>query len=77
MNSYILAAVLSAVFMGTIGAVAVYADVSAETVTFYRLFIGAVLMGCFLLFTDQHGECGHVVISGAGNRVRRCPLFYG
>jgi len=53
MNSYILAAVLSAVFMGTIGAVAVYADVSAETVTFYRLFIGAVLMGCFLLFTDQ------------------------
>ncbi len=27
--------------------------VSAETVTFYRLFIGAVLMGCFLLVTGQ------------------------
>ncbi|MBQ0815548.1 MAG: EamA family transporter, partial [Marinobacter sp.] len=39
--------------MGTIGAVAVYADVSAETVTFYRLFIGAVLMGFFLLLTGQ------------------------
>ncbi|MEH6561067.1 MAG: EamA family transporter [Marinobacter sp.] len=53
MNSHILAAVLSAVFMGTIGAVAVYANVSAETVTFYRLFIGAVLMGFFLLLTGQ------------------------
>ncbi|WP_417514369.1 DMT family transporter [Marinobacter sp.] len=53
MNPHILAAVFAAVFMGTIGAIAVYADVSAETVTFYRLFIGAVLMGCFLLFTGQ------------------------
>ncbi|WP_100640865.1 DMT family transporter [Marinobacter salexigens] len=53
MNSNILAAVLAAVFMGTIGAISVYADVSAETVTFYRLFIGAVLMGGFLLATGQ------------------------
>lgn len=53
MNSHILAAVLSAVFMGTIGAISIYAGVSAETVTFYRLFIGAVLMGCFLLATGQ------------------------
>lgn len=53
MNSYILAAVLSAVFMGTIGAISIYAGVSAETVTFYRLFIGAVLMGGFLLVTGQ------------------------
>lgn len=53
MNSHILAAVFSAVFMGTIGAISVYAGVSAETVTFYRLFIGAVLMGCFLLLTGQ------------------------
>ena len=53
MNSYILAAVFSAVFMGTIGAISIYAGVSAETVTFYRLFIGAVLMGCFLLVTGQ------------------------
>lgn len=53
MNLPILAAVLAAVFMGTIGAISVYAGVSAETVTFYRLFIGAVLMGGFLLFTGQ------------------------
>ncbi|NWN90541.1 DMT family transporter [Marinobacter adhaerens] len=53
MNLPVLAAVLAAVFMGTIGAISVYAGVSAETVTFYRLFIGAVLMGGFLLFTGQ------------------------
>ncbi|WP_417522403.1 DMT family transporter [Marinobacter sp.] len=53
MSLYILAAAFSAVFMGTIGAIAVYADVSAETVTFYRLFIGALLMAVFLLATGQ------------------------
>ncbi|WP_309044474.1 DMT family transporter [Marinobacter sediminicola] len=53
MNSHILAAILAAVSMGTIGAISIYADVSAETVTFYRLFIGAVLMGGFLLVTGQ------------------------
>jgi len=53
MNPHILAAILAAVFMGTIGAISIYADVSAETVTFYRLFIGAVLMTGFLLFTGQ------------------------
>jgi len=53
MGVYILAAAFSAVFMGTIGAIAVYADVSAETVTFYRLFIGALLMAVFLLVSGQ------------------------
>ncbi|WP_323752058.1 DMT family transporter [Marinobacter sp.] len=53
MGVYILAAVFAAIFMGTIGAIAVYAGVSAETVTFYRLFIGAVLMAVFLLLTGQ------------------------
>lgn len=53
MNSHILAAILAAVFMGTIGAISIYAGVSAETVTFYRLFIGAVFMGGFLLVTGQ------------------------
>lgn len=53
MNSYLLAAVFAAVFMGTIGAISVYAGVSAETVTFYRLFIGALLLAAFLLLTGQ------------------------
>lgn len=50
---FLMSAVLSAVFMGTIGAISLYAQVSAETVTFYRLFIGALLMGVFLLLTGQ------------------------
>jgi len=50
---FLLSAALSAVLMGTIGAISVYAGVSAETVTFYRLFIGAMLMAGFLLATGQ------------------------
>ncbi len=50
---FLLAAVVSAVFMGTIGAISFYAGVSAETVTFYRLFIGALLVGVLLLVTGQ------------------------
>ncbi|MCK0165675.1 EamA family transporter [Marinobacter sp. S6332] len=56
MNLHVLAAIFAAVFMGTIGAISIYADVSAETVTFYRLFIGAVLMGGFLLATGQKAK---------------------
>lgn len=56
MNSHIFAAVFAAVFMGTIGAISVYAGVSAETVTFYRLFIGAALMAAFLLLTGQRAK---------------------
>ncbi|MBU2874210.1 DMT family transporter [Marinobacter salexigens] len=56
MNLHVLAAIFAAVFMGTIGAISIYADVSAETVTFYRLFIGAVLMGSFLLATGQKAK---------------------
>ena len=50
---FLLAAVFSAVFMGTIGAISVYAGAGAETVTFYRLFIGAILVGVLLLVTGQ------------------------
>ncbi|MDO6461859.1 DMT family transporter [Granulosicoccaceae sp. 1_MG-2023] len=50
---FLLAAALSAVFMGTIGAISVYADVGAETVTFYRLFIGALLTGAVLVASGQ------------------------
>lgn len=50
---FLAAAVFSALFMGTIGAISVFAGVSAETVTFYRLFIGSVLMAVFLLVTGQ------------------------
>ena len=42
--------------MGTIGAISVYAGVGAETVTFYRLFIGAVLVAVYLLATRQHSN---------------------
>lgn len=41
---YLLLASLSAVFMGTIGAIAVYANLSSETVTFFRLFFGGIIM---------------------------------
>jgi len=50
---FLMSAVLSAVFMGTIGTISFFANVSAETVTFYRLFIGALLMGVFLLLSGQ------------------------
>lgn len=50
---FLLAAALSAFFMGTIGTISLFANVSAETVTFYRLFIGALLMVLFLLVTRQ------------------------
>lgn len=53
---FLLTAALSAVLMGTIGAISLYAGVSAETVTFYRLFIGALLMGGFLLLTGQQDK---------------------
>lgn len=52
-GQYFLIAALSAFFMGTIGAISHYAAVSAETVTFYRLLIGAALMAVFLLLTRQ------------------------
>lgn len=48
---FLLSAACSAIFMGTIGAISAYAGVGAETVTFYRLFIGAVLVAVFLLAT--------------------------
>ncbi|HBC34885.1 MULTISPECIES: DMT family transporter [Marinobacter] len=53
---FLLSAAFSAVFMGTIGAISVYAGVGAETVTFYRLFIGAVLVAVYLLATRQHSK---------------------
>ncbi|OOV87978.1 DMT family transporter [Oceanospirillum linum] len=50
---FLIAAALSAFFMGTIGTISHYAGVSAEAVTFYRLFFGALLMALFLLATRQ------------------------
>ncbi|MGR5149820.1 DMT family transporter [Photobacterium alginatilyticum] len=41
---YLVLAALSAVFMGTIGTIAVYANLSSETVTFFRLFLGGLIM---------------------------------
>ncbi|MEH6355947.1 MAG: DMT family transporter [Marinobacter sp.] len=52
----LLSAALAAIFMGTIGAISFYAGVSAETITFYRLFIGALLMAVHLLVTGQRSK---------------------
>lgn len=46
-------AALSAVLMGTIGVIARYAEVSAETLTFYRLGFGALLLTLYLLLRGQ------------------------
>jgi len=46
---FLLSAAFSAIFLGTIGAISLYAGAGAETVTFYRLFIGALLMAVYLL----------------------------
>ncbi|WLQ16989.1 EamA family transporter [Hahella aquimaris] len=46
---FLVMAALSAVFMGTIGVIAKYAQLGAETVTFYRLFFGAAMMLGYLL----------------------------
>jgi len=50
---FLLMAVASAVLMGTIGVISRYAGVSAETLTFYRLGLGAVLMLGYLLAVGQ------------------------
>lgn len=47
-SPYLLLASLSAIFMGTIGAIAVYANLSSETVTFFRLFLGGIIMLVYL-----------------------------
>ncbi|WP_010324577.1 DMT family transporter [Marinobacterium stanieri] len=46
---FLLMAVASAVLMGTIGVISRYAGLSAETLTFYRLGFGALLMLGYLL----------------------------
>ncbi|EAR59623.1 DMT family transporter [Neptuniibacter caesariensis] len=50
-NSSIVLAILSAVFMGTIGVISKFTGLSAEVVTFYRLFFGGLIMLCYLQFT--------------------------
>ena len=44
-----LAAAGSALFMGTIGAISAFSGLGAETVTFFRLFLGCLFMTVFLL----------------------------
>lgn len=67
---FLWAAALSAVFMGTIGAISLYAGAGAETVTFYRLFIGALLMAAYLFASGQRNKVlmwpgGKVLVTGA------------
>jgi len=54
--AFLWAAALSAVFMGTIGAISFYSGAGAETVTFYRLFIGAFLMAVYLFASGQRNK---------------------
>ncbi len=51
--SAITAAVLSALFMGTIGVFAKITGLGAEVITFFRLSLGAGFMLLFLLITGQ------------------------
>ncbi len=46
---YMLAAALSALFMGTIGTISAYSGLGAETVTFFRLFGGCLFMTILLI----------------------------
>lgn len=49
----IILAILSALFMGTIGVFSRITGLPAETVTFFRLLLGAGFLGLFLMATRQ------------------------
>ncbi|AMD93431.1 DMT family transporter [Desulfomicrobium orale] len=51
--SGVILAVLSALGMGTIGIFSRLTELPAETVTFFRLFLGAVFLGLFLLASGR------------------------
>lgn len=59
----IVAALLSAVLMATIGVISRKTGISAESLTFFRLFLGAAFMGVFLIVTGQ------------GQRLRQWPSW--
>ncbi|MDX1280263.1 EamA family transporter [Shewanella colwelliana] len=66
----IVFALCSAVLMGTIGALAQASMLDATTVTFYRLFIGAVCLLAYMVITGKHRQILHCpskhnVINGA------------
>ncbi len=52
----IITAILSALFMGTIGIFAKITGLGAEVITFFRLFLGAGFMMVFLLISGQAGR---------------------
>lgn len=51
----VLMAALAAIFMGTIGVISTYSELSAEVVTFYRLFLGGMIMLVYLLIQRKAG----------------------
>lgn len=55
-NSSILLAIVSAIFMGTIGVISKLTGLSAEVVTFYRLFFGGLIMLGYLLILGRSRE---------------------
>jgi drug/metabolite transporter (DMT)-like permease len=65
----VILAVLSALFMGTTGIFSRFTGLPAETVTFFRLFLGAGFLTLFLLISGRSADLKHmpvrsVVISG-------------
>ncbi len=56
---FILFALLSAIFMGTVGVLARYAAMPAEHITFYRLLLGAVCLVIFMLFSGKRKQIRH------------------
>ena len=63
-------AILSALFMGTIGVFSRITGLPAETITFFRLLLGAGFLAIFLLATRQAGVLRHwptwpVIVNGA------------
>ncbi|WP_287439030.1 DMT family transporter [Reinekea sp.] len=65
-----LSAIVAAVGMGTIGVFSRMAELSPEIVTFYRLFLGALFMGAWLVVSRQSirigaGDGGRLLLSGA------------
>ncbi|NMH66535.1 DMT family transporter [Shewanella salipaludis] len=56
---FILLALLSAIFMGTIGVLAKYAALPAEHITFYRLLLGACCLASYMAMTGKAHQIRH------------------
>jgi drug/metabolite transporter (DMT)-like permease len=60
-SKFIVMALLSAIAMGTIGPFARFADLPAEHITFYRLFIGSLCLLTYMLATGKKSQIKHKI----------------